>query len=123
MKSGSTQAAWTASWKTPGMSKIISWEELPVRYLSRIRTQKRKAANIGTRQGRQYLDIITAFDIETSRVPGTEEAGMYIWQWQFGLDYTVMGRTWQELRDLIDKIKEVIPSDRTMLILVHNLSY
>ena len=105
------------------MSKIISWEELPVRYLSRIRTQKRKAANIGTRQGRQYLDIITAFDIETSRVPGTEEAGMYNWQWQFGLDYTVMGRTWQELRDLIDKIKEVIPSDRTMLILVHNLSY
>ena len=48
---------------------------------------------------------------------------MYIWQWQFGLDYTVMGRTWQELRDLIDRIKEVIPSDRTMLILVHNLSY
>lgn len=122
MKSGPAPAAWTVSWKT-GMSKIITWEQLPVRYLARIRTQKRKAANIGTRQGRQYLDIITAFDIETSRVPGTEEAGMYIWQWQFGLDYTVMGRTWQELRDLIDRIKEVIPSDRTMLILVHNLSY
>ena len=122
MKSGPAPAAWTVSWKT-GMSKIITWEQLPVRYLARIRTQKRKAVNIGTRQGRQYLDIITAFDIETSRVPGTEEAGMYIWQWQFGLDYTVMGRTWQELRDLIDRIKEVIPSDRTMLILVHNLSY
>lgn len=106
-----------------GMSKIITWEELPVRFLSRIRTQKRKTGNQGTRQSRQYLDIITAFDIETSRVPGTEEAGMYIWQWQFGLDYTVMGRTWDELRCLLAKLKEVLPSDRTLLVLVHNLSY
>lgn len=105
------------------MSKIITWDKLPVSFLSHIRTQKRKAGNIGTKRARQYLDIITAFDIETSRVPGTEEAGMYIWQWQFGLDYTVMGRTWQELRDLIERIREVIPKDRTLLILVHNLSY
>ena len=105
------------------MSKIIEWNELPVRYLSRIRTQKRSTGNIGTRSGRQYLDIVTAFDIETSRIPGTDEAGMYIWQWQFGLDYTVMGRTWMELRQLIDRIRQVISQDRTMLILVHNLSY
>ena len=105
------------------MSKIVSWDELPVRYLSRIRTQCRHSGNIGTRQGRQYLDIVTAFDIETSRIPGTDEAGMYIWQWQFGLDYTVMGRTWMELRQLIGRIREVIPTDRTLLILVHNLSY
>ena len=109
--------------KGNGMSKIIEWNELPVRYLSRIRTQKRKSANLGTRQGRQYLDIVTAFDIETSRIPGTEEAGMYIWQWQFGLDYTVMGRTWMELRQLIDRLLKALPEDRTLLILVHNLSY
>lgn len=105
------------------MSKIISWEQLPYAYLARIRTEKRKTANAGTRQARRYLDIVTAFDIETSPIPGTEQAGMYIWQWQFGLDYTVMGRTWDELRCLIQKILEVIPEDRTMVILVHNLSY
>lgn len=104
-------------------SPIVGWKVLPVSYLAKIRTEKRKRANIGTRQGRQYLDIVTAFDIETSPVPGTEEAGMYIWQWQFGLDYTVMGRTWDELRCLIAKIKEVIPKDRSLVILVHNLSY
>lgn len=104
-------------------SPIIGWEDLPVRYLSRIRTEKRKKANIGTRQGRQYLDLVTAFDIETSPVPGTEESGMYIWQWQFGLDYTVMGRTWDELRCLIAKLLDVLPEDRTLVILVHNLSY
>lgn len=104
-------------------SPIITWEELPVKYLRSIKTEKRKQGNVGTRQARRYLDIVTAFDIETSPIPGTEEAGMYIWQWQFGTDYTVMGRTWDELRCLIQKILEVIPEDRSMVILVHNLSY
>ena len=104
-------------------SPIIGWEELPARYLSRIRTEKRKKANIGTRMGRQYMDLVTAFDIETTPIPGMEEAGMYIWQWQFGMDYTVMGRTWDELRCLIAKLLDILPEDRTLVILVHNLSY
>ena len=104
-------------------SPIIGWEDLPARYLSRIRSEKRKKANIGTRSGRQYLDLVTAFDIETTPIPGMEEAGMYIWQWQFGLDYTVMGRTWNELRCLIAKLLDILPEDRTLVILVHNLSY
>jgi len=104
-------------------SRIITWDQLPARYLARIPVQKNRAGNIGARSARKYLDIITAFDIETSRVPGTEEAGMYVWQWQFGLDYTVMGRTWEELRHLIDRLLEILPEDRTLLVLVHNLSY
>lgn len=104
-------------------SKIITWEELPVSFLAGLQDEKRKTANAGTRKGRRYLDLVTAFDIETSPIPGMEEAGMYIWQWQFGLQYTVMGRTWDELRCLIYKILEVIPQDRTLVILVHNLSY
>lgn len=105
------------------MSKIISWDQLPAVYLTSIKAEKRKTANAGTRQGRRYLDIVTAFDIETSPIPGTEEAGMYIWQWQFGLKYTVMGRTWDELRQLINRLLDLLPEDLTLVILVHNLSY
>ena len=104
-------------------SRIVTWEELPVRYLAKLKAEKRKAANAGTRKGRRYLDIVTAFDIETSPIPGREEAGMYVWQWQFGLDYTVMGRTWEELRQLIDRLLKILPEDLTLVVLVHNLSY
>lgn len=104
-------------------SRIITWDELPVTYLKKLRTEKRKSGNAGTRQAARYLDCITAFDIETSPVPGTEEAGMYIWQWQFGTDYTVMGRTWDELRKLIQRLLDILPDNRTLVVLVHNLSY
>lgn len=65
---------------------------------------------------------MTAFDIETSRLHGTDESFMYIWQWQFGLEYTVMGRTWSELQVFINQLKEVI-GENTLVVLVHNLSY
>ena len=105
------------------MSKIIRPEEFPFAWFSGIKAEPRKSANIGTRQGRRYLNITTAFDIETSPLPGSEESFLYIWQWQFGIHYTVMGRTWQELREFIDRLLEVIPKDRSLVICVHNLSY
>lgn len=105
------------------MSEIIRPEEFNFQWFSRIKPEPRKSANIGTRQGRRYLNITTAFDIETSPLPGSEESFLYIWQWQFGIHYTVMGRTWQELRVFIDRLLEVIPKDRSLVICVHNLSY
>ena len=44
---------------------------------------------------RHYIGITTAFDIETSILPGREQAFMYIWQWAFGEDTVVIGRTWE----------------------------
>lgn len=105
------------------MSEIITWEELPEEYIARLKRQHTRRGNPGNKQASKYLNIITAFDIETSPVPGREEAGMYIWQWQFGRDYTVMGRTWDDLRCLLAKIREVMPKDKTLVVLVHNLSY
>lgn len=105
------------------MSEIIRPEEFNFQWFSKIKAEPRKSANIGTRQGRRYLNITTAFDIETSPLPGSEESFLYIWQWQFGIHYTVMGRTWQELRVFIDRLLEVIPKDRSLVICVHNLSY
>lgn len=47
---------------------------------------------------------------------------MYIWQWQFADRYTVMGRTWTELREFMTRLLDVV-GDNTLVVLVHNLSY
>ena len=50
---------------------------------------KRKRGNPAKKQERKYLDIITAFDIETSHHPEREESLINIKQWQIGGFYTV----------------------------------
>ena len=72
---------------------------------------------------RHYIGITTAFDIETTLIDDIEQSVMYIWQWQFGEDYTVIGRTWDEFLDLQDRIKKTIPADYWLVVYVHNLSY
>lgn len=72
---------------------------------------------------RAYIGLTTAFDIETSYIPEIEQSIMYIWQWQIGPDYTVIGRTWEELLDLMQRIKTVLPEKRWLVVYVHNLSY
>ena len=72
---------------------------------------------------RHYVGITTAFDIETTLIDDIEQSVMYIWQWQFGTDYTVIGRTWDEFLDLQNRIKSVLPADSWLVVYVHNLSY
>ena len=72
---------------------------------------------------RHYVGITTAFDIETTLLDDIEQSVMYIWQWQFGTDYTVIGRTWDEFLDLQDRIRRVLPAGSWLVVYVHNLSY
>lgn len=72
---------------------------------------------------RHYVGITTAFDIETTLLDDIEQSVMYIWQWQFGTDYTVIGRTWEEFLNLQQRIKAVLPVDSWLVVYVHNLSY
>ena len=72
---------------------------------------------------RHYIGITTAFDIETSILPGTEQAFMYIWQWAFGEDTVVIGRTWDEFTDLQNRIRLAIPDGYRLVVYVHNLSF
>lgn len=86
---------------------------------------KRKVGNPGTRQRkRKILDVLAAFDIETSHTPGRQDAHLYHWQMQIGLDTpTIHGRTWDELRVMFTRIKENLKDDQTLVLLVHNLSF
>lgn len=83
---------------------------------------KNRKGNPGGKK-RHYMGITTAFDIETSYIKEIKESVMYIWQWQFGEDITVIGRTWKEFQDLQADIKKCLPDDRWLVVYVHNLSF
>ena len=94
----------------------------PETYFAKAPLLKNRKGNPGGKK-RHYLGITTAFDIETTLLEDIEQSVMYIWQWQFGEDITVIGRTWNEFLDLQKRIKAAIPSDRWLVVYVHNLSY
>lgn len=94
----------------------------PERYFSKPPLLKNRKGNPGGKK-RHYIGITTAFDIETTLIDSVEQSVMYIWQWQFGEDYTVIGRTWDEFLELQKRIKAVLPDDRWLVVYVHNLSY
>ena len=93
----------------------------PLQYFKNCPMVKNRRGNPAGKK-RHYVGITTAFDIETTLLDN-EQSVMYIWQWQFGTDYTVIGRTWKEFLDLQNRIKAVLPIDSWLVVYVHNLSY
>lgn len=79
-----------------------------------------------------YIDCICAFDIETSTLPHVRGRGghdgpqsiMYIWMFQAGPHFTVVGRTWEEYAELCRKINARAETlDAMLVVWDHNLSY
>lgn len=104
--------------------KIINWTEFDIETFRKIKKQTRKRGNPGTRQQYWYKDIVTAFDIETTRIEEIEQSVMYIWQWAFGPDLCVIGRTWDDFSAFVDKlIHEGLKDTEKLLVFVHNLSF
>lgn len=68
-----------------------------------------------------YYDLISAFDIETTNFPDEEIAVCYSWAFQYGLRFTILGRTIQEAVELFKRIAGFCSN--TMLVYVHNLSF
>lgn len=48
---------------------------------------------------------------------------MYIWMFQIGNEYTVIGRTWEEYKFLLSQLKAQLKDDEYLCIFVHNLSF
>lgn len=88
---------------------------------------KNRVGNPAMRSRPQYIDLVTAFDIETTRLEDIEHSFMYVWQWQFGSDCLIMGRTWEEFLQLTQQLSQFIKAafgQRARLVVwVHNLSY
>ena len=82
-------------------------------------TAEKKPKNLRTRY--KYNSQVCAFDIETTAFTEIEQAVMYVWQ--FAIEgYVIIGRTWEEFKQLIEWIN-VLSEGRTTVCYVHNLSY
>lgn len=101
---------------------IVTPEQFPLEWLYNRPLVKRKQGNQRTKKRVKYKDIITAFDIETTRLANIEQSVMYVWQWQFDADYTVVGRTWEQFAAFQRKIAKIL-DDSVLVVFVHNLSY
>lgn len=75
----------------------------------------------GWRGKDRYNKQICAFDIETSTLPEIQQSFMYIWQFAIE-DFVVVGRTWDEFKDLLRMLRAVTGGRKTV-VFVHNLSY
>lgn len=100
----------------------ITYEQFDYEWFRSLELQKRKRGNQSSSQKYYYVDIITAFDIETTYIKEIDNSVMYIWQWQFGDKCTVIGRSWYELRLFLAELKEIL-QDNKLVIFVHNLSF
>lgn len=83
---------------------------MPIKVSHRINVLKRPA---GRRKKNKYepdyLDIVSAFDIETSTVwiEDHPHSFMYIWQFQLGQEMTIIGRTWEEFDEFLEKLEKM----------------
>lgn len=81
-----------------------------------------------TRKGIEYLNIESAFDIETTSIKSGEDkyAFMYIWMMGIGLNNPVVyGRTWEELAEFLREARHYLDlnEERRLAVYVHNLGY
>lgn len=102
--------------------KYYTTADFPLSTIKKCDIERRSVGNQGTTARRVYKEMLTGFDIETTRIPAEDQSFMYVWQWYFEGVGVVIGRTWRELRLFIMQIEAVL--DKAMLVvLVHNLSY
>lgn len=95
----------------------------PEQFFKKCPIVKNRRGNPAKKKSRHYVGITTAFDIETTLLEDIQQSVMYIWQWQFGEEVTVIGRTWEEFLDLQKRIKNALPSEHWLVVYVHNLQY
>ena len=105
----------------------ISSHDVAIQTVLNAELCRNKVGNPGRSDLPKYLDLVTAFDIETTRLPDIEHSFMYVWQWQFGPDCLIMGRTWEEFKDLCSKldlfIRHAFGDKARLVVWVHNLPY
>lgn len=102
---------------------IYNVKTLPYEMILAYPKEKRTRGNPGLKKEKQrtYLSIVSAFDIETSRL-NEDESFMYIWQAQIG-PYTVTGRSWKEFFRMMERLAAGLDPQVYMVFYVHNLSF
>lgn len=102
---------------------------LDVSKLCRTELEKINFDTIKTNKKIEYLNIESAFDIETSSVKlmnDEKSAFMYIWMFGIGFENEVYyGRTWEEFLELCKLLQNVygLCAEKRLIVYVHNLGY
>lgn len=104
------------------MKLINSVDFRPSELFDHVEKLKNRRGNPAGKK-RHYMKLTTAFDIETSYLPDIEQSVMYIWQWAFGEDLVVVGRTWDDFIRTRDAVRKCLPEDHWLVVYVHNLSF
>lgn len=119
---------------------VIKISDIPVSSLiDSLETVKRPRGVRKKKGEKDLIDIVCAFDIETSTVMLPDEDGiekphsfMYHWQFQLGKDYTIVGRSWEQFTYLLEvlvkismgiKKKEKLTNRPRFVVYVHNLAF
>lgn len=68
-----------------------------------------------------FVDLGCGFDIETTRIAGTKKSTMYVWQFSID-DITIIGRTWDEFRELLTRLQKHyhLSDGKRLLVWIHN---
>ena len=101
---------------------IITPQQYKPGTIAQIPIQKRGKGNPKTKAKTRYKNVICTFDIESSRLPDIEQSIMYVWMFHIHPHTTIIGRTWEELDELVKKINIEL-EDSTLCVFIHNLSY
>lgn len=102
---------------------MLNISEIDSEYLETI-----NFTTVKTNKKIEYLNIESAFDIETTSYQFQEQkaAFMYIWMFGIGLGKDIFyGRTWGEFQELCELLQETyqLNENRRLVIYVHNLGY
>lgn len=101
---------------------VVSVSDLDYSIFKKFKPCRNPRGNPHRSKVKKYLDCICTFDIESTRLPDIEQAVMYIWQFNINDQVTVIGRTWPDFFDMLQKIKGVI-GNYWLVLYVHNLAY
>lgn len=98
-----------------------------------IKVQRAKRGN-AMYYKRRYIDVVAAFDIETSTLPPEvtglqrEQSSMYMWQLCLLDHFIMIGRTWEEFKRMVTIMNQELEDadekqPKKIVLWVHNLSY
>lgn len=97
---------------------VIDVSKFDYKIIDDLKIQKRGK---GVKSKKRYLDVVTAFDIETTNIDEIRNSIMYIWQFQI-MNITVIGRRWEDFKTFMHTIEKHM-QECTMVVYVHNLSF
>ena len=103
----------------------VDWRDISVEDVTNFPLVKRPRGNNGGKTKCEYIDLLAAFDTETTtvKIEDRKQAFVYVWMFYAGeMDYVITGRSMPEFVEFCSRLAKAL-NGRTLVIWVHNLSF